>query len=133
MSTRVLSEFVNVRACLVTQSCPTLCDPIDCSPAGSSVHGILQARIWEWVAIPFSRGSSRLGNEPRSPTLQVDSLSSEPPGTCGYLILNVETTSQSTPTSLFPENLHFKQEFGRCFPEKWISGREKGWLSSSKP
>ena len=42
------------------QSCPTLCDPVDCSPPGSSVHGILQARILEWVAMPFSRGSSRL-------------------------------------------------------------------------
>ena len=41
------------------RSCPTLCDPMDCSPPGSSVHGILQARILEWVAIPFSRGSSR--------------------------------------------------------------------------
>ena len=40
------------------QSCPTLCDPLDCSPLGSSVHGILQARILEWVALPFSRGSS---------------------------------------------------------------------------
>ena len=39
------------------QSCPTLCDPIDCSLRGSSVHGILQARILEWVAMPFSRGS----------------------------------------------------------------------------
>ena len=37
------------------QSCPTLCDPMDCSPPGSSVHGILQARILEWVATPFSR------------------------------------------------------------------------------
>ena len=41
------------------QSCPTLCNPVDCSPPGFSVHGILQARILEWVAIPFSRGSSR--------------------------------------------------------------------------
>ena len=68
---------------LVTQSCPTLRDPMDCSPPGSSVHGILQARIVEWVAIPFSRGSSQgshLGIEPGSPTLQVDSLLSEPPG-----------------------------------------------------
>ena len=43
---------------LVTQSCLTLCDHMDCSPPGFSVHGILQARILEWVAIPFSRGSS---------------------------------------------------------------------------
>ena len=38
---------------LITQSCPTLCDPIDCNPPGSFIHGILQARILEWVAIPF--------------------------------------------------------------------------------
>ena len=45
--------------CLVAQSCPTLCDPVDCSLSGSFVHGILQARILEWIAIPFSRGSSQ--------------------------------------------------------------------------
>ena len=44
---------------LVTQSCLTLCDLMDCSPPGSSVLGILQARILEWIAIPFSRGSSQ--------------------------------------------------------------------------
>ena len=44
---------------LVAQSCLTLCDPLDCSPPGFSVHGILQTKILEWVAIPFSRGSSR--------------------------------------------------------------------------
>ena len=49
------SEKVQV---LVAKSCPTLCDPMDCSPAGSSVYGIIQERILEWVAIPFSRGSS---------------------------------------------------------------------------
>ena len=42
----------------LAQSCPTLCDPVDCSLPGSSVHGILQARTLEWVAISFSRGSS---------------------------------------------------------------------------
>jgi len=42
----------------VSQSCPTLCDPMDCSLPGFSVHGILQARILGWVAMPFSRGSS---------------------------------------------------------------------------
>ena len=43
----------------VAQSCTTLCDPIDCSLPGSSIHGISQARILEWVASSFSRGSSR--------------------------------------------------------------------------
>ena len=58
-------EFTNVILILilkseseVAQSCLTLCDPMDCSPQGSSVHGILQARILKWVAISFSRGSS---------------------------------------------------------------------------
>ena len=45
--------------CLVTQSCLTLCKPMNCSLPGSSVHGIFQARILEWVAIYFSRGSSQ--------------------------------------------------------------------------
>ena len=43
----------------LTQSCPTLCDPMDYSLSGSSVHGNLQARILEWVAIPFSMGPSQ--------------------------------------------------------------------------
>ena len=52
--------------------------PMDCSPPGSSVHGILQARILEWIAISFSRGSP--GIEPGSPTLEAGALTSEPPG-----------------------------------------------------
>ena len=43
----------------VAQSCPTLCDPMDCSLPGSSVHGIFQARVLEWGAIAFSEGSPR--------------------------------------------------------------------------
>ena len=58
----------------------TLCNPVDCSLLGSSVHGIFQARILEWVAISYSRGSSRTGMQPRSPALKADSLRSEPPG-----------------------------------------------------
>ena len=44
--------------CAVALLCPTLCNPVDCSPPGASVHGILQARVLEWVAIAFSTGSS---------------------------------------------------------------------------
>ena len=58
---------------LLAQSCLTLCDHMDCSTTGSSVHRIFQARILEWVAISFFRGSSDPGIEPRSPTLQADS------------------------------------------------------------
>ena len=59
----------------VAQSFPTLCNP-----TAYTVHGILQARILEWVAFPFSRGSSHPGMEPRSPALQADSLPAEPQG-----------------------------------------------------
>ena len=48
--------------CVHAQSHLTLCNPMNCSPPGSSVHGILQARILEWVAMPSSRGSSRPGD-----------------------------------------------------------------------
>ena len=64
----------------VAQSCLTLCDPMDCSPPGSSVHGILQARILEWVAISFSRGSSWPRDWTQVSTLRADALTSEPPG-----------------------------------------------------
>ena len=59
----------------VTQSCPTLCDPMDCA-----VHVVLQAGIQERVAFPFFRGSSQPRIKPRSPAPQVDSLPAEPPG-----------------------------------------------------
>ena len=74
-------NYVMVKSVKVAQSCLTLCDPMDCSPPGSSVHGILQARILEWVAVPFSRRSS----QPRDRT-QVSHIAggflilSEPPG-----------------------------------------------------
>ena len=63
-----LIKFVQIyflwkRRCLVAQSGLTLCDPMDCSVPGSSDNGVLQARILEWVAIPFSRGSSQPRDE----------------------------------------------------------------------
>ena len=64
-----------------TQSCPTLCDPMD-----DIVHGLLQARILEWVTYPFSRGSSR----PRNWTaLQVDSLPADLPGKFIYIYVYI--------------------------------------------
>ena len=52
------SFFILAKESEVAQSCPTLCKPMDCSLPGSSIHGIFQAIVLEWVAIPFSRGSS---------------------------------------------------------------------------
>jgi len=69
------------------QSCPTLGDPVGCSPPGS-VHGILQARILEWVAISYSKGSSQPGIEPASPSspaLAEGFFTTEPLGKPQYL------------------------------------------------
>ena len=86
--------YVGVKV-LVTQSCLTLCDSMDCSPPSSSVHGVLQARILEWIAFPFSRDLPNPEIDPRSPALRVDSLPAEPQGSpnlkfvCDNFIYNV--------------------------------------------
>ena len=77
MAQDIIAECMKVK---VAQWYLTLCNPMDCSLLGSSVHGILWVRILEWVSIPFSRGPSKTGIEPRSPALQADSLPSELPG-----------------------------------------------------
>ena len=58
MSHSTILIELKLKKVLVAQSCPTLCDPMDCSPLGSLVNEILQARILEWVAILSSRGIS---------------------------------------------------------------------------
>ena len=63
--------------CLVAQFFPTLCDPMDCSPPGSSVHGDTPGKNTEMGCLPFSRDLSNPGIEPRSPTLQANSLLSK--------------------------------------------------------
>ena len=75
-------DFVKVKESEseVVQLCPTICDPMDCSLSGSSIHGIFQARVLEWIAIAFSRGSSLPRDRTLPPALQADALPSEPPG-----------------------------------------------------
>ena len=62
-----------------SQLCPTLCNPMDCGLPGSSVHGILQARIQSGLLCPLPRDLPNPGTEPRSPALQADSLPFELP------------------------------------------------------
>ena len=76
----VRSLPANAGVVLVTQSCLTLCDPTDYSLPGSSVRGILQARILEWLPFSSPEVLPYPGIEPRSPALQADSLPSEAPG-----------------------------------------------------
>ena len=72
-------EYITFKVLLMkvkgAQLCLTLCDFMD-----YAVHGIPRVKILEWVAIPFSRGSSQPRIKPKSPALQVDSLPAEPPG-----------------------------------------------------
>ena len=70
----------------VAQSYPTVSDPMNCSLPGFSVHGILQARVLKWATIPSPGDLPNPGIEPRSPTLQADSLPSEPPGKPWYML-----------------------------------------------
>ena len=98
----------------------TLCNPMNCSPTGSSVHGILQARILEWVVISFSRGSS----QPRDQTcvcrvscvsgLQADSLPTEPPGKSRIyketLIIQQLKTNRQIFNSTKDLNRHFSRK-----------------------
>ena len=69
-----------VCVCSVAQSCLMLCHPMEYSLPGSSVHGILQARMLEWIAVPFPGDLPDPGIKPRCLVFQVDSLPSEPPG-----------------------------------------------------
>ena len=107
------SMKVNV---LVTQSCPVLWNPLDCSPSGSSVHGILQAALLEWVAVSFSSRSS----SPRDQThvsciscIVVDSLPSEPLGKSmrpwGLIISSLIWFLFQTNTLVFP--IYFSPHF----------------------
>ena len=92
---------------LVAQSCQTLCDPMDCSPPGSSVHGILQARVLEWVAILFSRISSL-----RRDRTQVSHIAGR--------FFTVWTTKEAA------------QGKDRPFEDlNYLSGRNRRWLSIS--
>ena len=71
---------VSLACLLVSSVCLTLCDPVYCSPPGSSVHGILQARILEWVAVCFSRGSSQPRDQTCVSCTAGRFFTTEPPG-----------------------------------------------------
>ena len=121
---------------LVTQSCLTLCDPVDCILPGSSVHGLSQARTLEWEGIPFSRGSSWSGIKPGSLALQVHSLLSESSGTpppCRvryFQCYKAETCyhwGQAINLFLGKPNIDKRHSL----PSKWVKGSAEGSLRLS--
>ena len=95
-------QWVNVRKlvhmCLAAQSCPIPCDPIDCSPPGSSVYGDSPGKNTEWVAIPSTRDLLNPRIELKSPALQAGSLLSEPLGK----LMNTGMGSLSLLQRIFP-------------------------------
>ena len=92
--------------CLVAESSPTLFDPMDCSLPGSSVHGILQARILQWVAIPSSRGSS----QPRDQT-QVSCIAGR--------FFAIWATSQSLPQDFLVQTSAYLRDHCFSLPSEW--------------
>ena len=80
---------------LAAKLCTTLCSAIDCSPPGSSVHGIFQARILEWVAISFSRGSFQPRNQTHVSCLAGRFFTTEPPGKPSYLYSTIFKKGES--------------------------------------
>ena len=82
---------------------PILCDPMDGSSPGSSVHGISQARILEWFAISLSRGSSNPGTEHRSPALQADSLPAKLQGKPKHFTVYVNQVITSYALNLYSD------------------------------
>ena len=94
------SNFLTIEVSEVTLSCPTLCDPMDCSLPGSSVHGFSSQEYWS--QLPFLlQGIPKPGIEPRSPTLQTDALPSEPP----IARINYPTDIASLPLGLFSSSI----------------------------
>ena len=128
-ATREAQLDVSKLKVLVVQLCPTLCDPMDCSFPGSSVHGILQARVLEWVAIAFFyRVGKRAGQVGHWMTMRLHFLTSL-------------SAPRQGPSSLFASALEIKQVIVIfCFLTKWsrsknlnenIESCKWGWISSS--
>ena len=95
----------------VAQSCPTLCNPIDCSLPGSSVHRIFRGRVLEWVAISFSPEI-----EPGSPALQADALPSELPGKPRSFLRGIHVTRAAS----WPLSMVLKSQLPPGNPGHWL-------------
>ena len=90
MVTKYVIIHLGMCACPVTKSCLSLCDPMDCSPPGSSIQGTLQARTLEWVAMPSSRGSSPPMDQTRVSCIECGFFTSETSGSPHLGILRLQ-------------------------------------------
>ena len=101
----------------VAQSRPTLCDPMDCSPPGSSIHGIFQARVLEWVVISFSRGSSQ--RRDRTQVSRITGRRFPVPATRKPDLSSGGKGRGVCRQSWFPPALHVS---GQARPQTWLGG-----------
>ena len=124
----------------VAQSCPTLFDPMDCSLPGSSLHEILQARILEWVAISFSRGSSRLRDQTQVSCIAGRRFNLWATGEVleNHSVNKCDVCSHNFDTHKLHEKQQRKKESVKTqrnislflFPWKWKKGRRPSFLYS---
>ena len=114
-------ESLGLQGVFVAQSCLTLCNPMVCSPLGSSVHVILQARTLEWVAFPYPGDLLNPGIELVSPALLVDSSPSEPPGkpTPKRIYILYEQLSHSDCLWFHAEQVPWRAYFSLIIWPKW--------------
>ena len=136
--------------CSVAQSCPTPCDPMDCSPPGSSVHGILQARILEWVAMPSSRGSSQPRDQTHvsciaggfftswatreAPTLLLHFLKLSNSGMyfcVSFMVFGKRNMSLEARQSRFYSSVWLVFSHSAMSDSLWLRGRQHTWLPCS--
>ena len=104
--------FLKSMYVLIAQLCSTLCDPMECSPPGSSVHGILQERLLEGLLVPYPGDLPDPGIKRWSPKLQVDSLPYEPPG---------------KPSQKHEEKLTYTYSHTHSYLRKLCKRRIQGW------
>ena len=102
------------------QSCLTICDPMDSNPQGPPVHGILQARILEWVTMPPPRDFPGPGMEPRSSAWQEDPLPLVPPGKPLLSILEINRGTEAQAWHIFLKNYFFHYWVKPCSLSKWL-------------
>ena len=124
--TRNHNDFSKLFVYVCQSLSPTLCNPMDCSPQGSSVHVILQARIQSGLPLPSWGNIPHPGIKPRSSALQVDSLPSEPLGK-SKLFVFISSNSNCIPTSR-RVNLSTKKNKKQPFQEKKVFNYNLGTL-----
>ena len=126
---RLMALWVHAKS---LQSCPTFFDPMDCSPPGSSILEILQTRIWEWVPMPSSRGSSQLKDQTLvsyvSPTLAGWFLTTGPPGKSSTWILRNTIQSIEAHEWSGSDRTAQAQQYSLCITEGGVVNATAEWL-----